>query len=379
MSASPGSTRPDPQTTFYDHAVALARRYPDIPLPREGEPYPDEDRRAVRRFDGPSDDRDGARTAQLIDDFFRTPIAQRDIARLCRMTIEYQVPIHRAPAVVAAIGRADRQQVLDLGRHLTRTSTDTDPTVLGMAILAEVGTDEDIPLIRTIGLLSDTFGPLAAEALARLPKPTANLIRLTDRVSGWGRVYLVEAVCGLDDPLAHPWLLRKPCDGDFLNGYFAEKITRAAPVHEAIAAPDADEDVVDHTGRLLSALVWSQGTGGTIIDYRHAEQVLTDYLTHTARLTPNLSRYRTIWSLARFSSGHCDFPPPDWPSLDSLRTSYWSLVTTPSWLSLLDAAANSERERDQQWASDVLQELDRHLADGGDEIATGRVSLPTES
>ncbi|MEU8301836.1 hypothetical protein AB0C04_31685 [Micromonospora sp. NPDC048909] len=43
---------------------------------------------------------------------------------------------------------------------------DASATV-GLALLATDWAEEDIPLIQTIGLLSDRFGPLAAEALRR--------------------------------------------------------------------------------------------------------------------------------------------------------------------------------------------------------------------
>ncbi|MFE3280794.1 hypothetical protein [Nocardia sp. NPDC059239] len=366
MSAFSGSARPSPKTTLYDHAVALARQYPDVPLPGDGKPYPNADERDVSQLSDERSDSDCTRTSQLIDDYFATPTQHRDIAQLHRTVSEYNVPIHRSPAIVEAIGRADPDQVRQLGRHLARTSTDPEPTVLGMAILAEVGTAEDVSLIQTIGLLSNTFGPLSAKALARLPDATTNLIWLADRAAGWGRVYLVEAICRLGDPAAEPWLLRKPCDGDYLNGYFAHKVAEAAPVHEAIAQPDADEELVDHTGRLLSTLVWSQGMSGTIWDYDHAEQVLAEYLSHVTRLAPNLSRVGSLWTLARFLDGHADFPPPDWATLESLRTRYRSLLTAPSWRSVLTAATNSGRERTSEWASYVLRELDRCATDRGE-------------
>ncbi|MEV0465129.1 hypothetical protein AB0I30_29640 [Nocardia tengchongensis] len=168
VSASTGPTGPSPDTTLHDHAAALARQHPGVPLPNEGMPYPNSDEYAVS---DESSARIEALTTQLIDDFFGTPMETREIAWLSRKAIEYGVRIHRTPAISAAIGRADPAQVRAVGRHLVRTSTAESPTVLGMAMLAEVGTGEDVSLIQTLGLLSNTFGPLAADALARLPNP----------------------------------------------------------------------------------------------------------------------------------------------------------------------------------------------------------------
>lgn len=40
---------------------------------------------------------------------------------------------------------------------------------------------------------------------------------------------------------AEPWLPRKACDDDHLDGYYAYTVACAAPIHRAIAAPDTDE------------------------------------------------------------------------------------------------------------------------------------------
>ncbi|MFB7719471.1 hypothetical protein [Nocardia sp. NPDC056100] len=276
--------------------------------------------------------------------------------------IDYDIGIALWPSIAAAIRRADPNQVRELGRHLTRTSTDQNPTVLGMALLAVVGTEDDIALIQTIGLLSNRFGLLASQALARLPDATANLIWLADRAAGWGRVYLVEAICRLGDPAAEPWLLRKPFDGDYLNGYFAYKVVCAAPVHEAIAAPDADEALIDHTGNLLSTLAWCDSMGGTLREYEHSEHALTHYLSHISLLEPNLGRYRSVWSLACFLDGRPNLAPPDWATLQPLHTGYWTLLATPAWHSVLIAALDNERAS--EWATRTLDEL-RQRPGGG--------------
>ncbi|WP_327138799.1 hypothetical protein [Nocardia sp. NBC_01327] len=362
MSASTGSAQPSSPTTFYNHALALVRRYPDVPLPRDGEPYPDADRRRNRVWSAGRSDDQGTRTSRLIDEFFSAPTEHRDIARLCREVVDYDIAIALWPSIAAAIGRADPGQARELGRHLTRTSTDQNPTVLGMALLAVAGTEDDISLMQTIGLLSDTFGLLASQALARLPEASTNLIWLADRTAGWGRVYTVCAICELADPAADPWLLRRACDGHHLNGEFAYKVACAAPVHDAIAAPDADEALIDHTGDLLSTLAWCDGMGETLREYAHSEQALTHYLSHIGALTPNLVRYQSVWALACFLDGRPNLAPLNWAALEPLRTGYWSLLATPAWHSVLTAASDNERTR--EWAIRILDELRQRLAGG---------------
>ena len=60
------------------------------------------------------------------------------------------------------------------------------------------------------------------------------LLWLAERVGGWGRVYVVEALCRRAGAEVRSWLLRRACDGDFLNGYFAGRVATAAHLHEAI-------------------------------------------------------------------------------------------------------------------------------------------------
>jgi hypothetical protein len=168
-------------------------------------------------------------------------------------------------------------------------------------LLAAVGTADDVPYIQTIGLLSCTFGPLAAHALERLPDGAGPLLWLADRVTGWGRVYVVQALCRLVDGHAdvQHWLLRRAVDGDVLNGYFAGEAARAAGLHQALSGSAVDADLVDHTGRLLDVLTSCQGMGVTLAHYPHAEEVLAAHLRHLKRLGPSPGRYCIAALLAR--------------------------------------------------------------------------------
>jgi hypothetical protein len=164
---------------------------------------------------------------------------------------------------------------------------------VGLALLAtDRQEDADISLIRTIGLLSNTFGALAAEALKR--RYTAgyeSLLWLAHRASGWGRVYVVEALCEYVTTEVRSWLLRHACDGDYLNGNFAWKLATAAHMHVAIVADEVDDELVDHTGRLLRILAGCRGMGLTLEDYPPAPMVLAAHAAHVGRQAPTPGRY----------------------------------------------------------------------------------------
>ncbi|WP_225860802.1 hypothetical protein [Streptomyces triticiradicis] len=198
-----------------------------------------------------------------------------------------------------------------------------------MALVAAVGTAEDIPLIQTIGLLPNHFGPLAAHALEGRPGGVEALLWLAERVTGWGRVYVVEALCRLDDPAARPWLLRRACDGDFLNGYFAGRVAR---LHEALADLDTDTEMVDHIGRLLFMMSDCGGMELTLAHYPRSGGVLEAQVRHVGSLSPAIERYFTIAVLTQ----HLITEPPEAAGCTAaqravLRATYLEVLYREEW------------------------------------------------
>ncbi|PZG22627.1 hypothetical protein C1I95_04900 [Micromonospora craterilacus] len=289
MTTEPGSL--GPRTGLFEHALRLHQRYPDSPLPRDGEPYPDGD--LHRRRQRPRTRKDqrlrGSDVAVILDVHFGK--ADAPPSKLADAFHDVEVPIHYNEHIAAAALRADRQRVRQTGRWLVRHSTDRCSATVGLALLATDWAEEDIPLIQTIGLLSDRFGALAAEALRRRRGGEEALLWLAQRVEGWGRVYLIEALCRGGVHASRRWLLRHACDGDFLNGYFAGKVATAAHLHEAIVGTEVDDDLVDHTGRLLKIMAGCGGMGMTLEHYPPAPVVLAAHVAHLDRQTPTVNRY----------------------------------------------------------------------------------------
>ncbi|SBT39036.1 hypothetical protein [Micromonospora auratinigra] len=293
MSETTGPDAPGPHRTLFAYALRLHRQYPHSPLPRDGKPYPDDDRHG-RQWGRKWDRRDqrlvGADVAAILDRHFSRPDAPpRDLVDAFH---DVDVPIHHNPHITAAALRADRQRVRQTGRWLVRHSTDRCAATVGLALLATDWTPEDIPLIQTIGLLSNWFGPLAAEALRRRHDGGEEALTwLAQRAAGWGRVYVIEALCAGGASAARQWLLRHACDGDYLNGYFAGQVATAAHLHAAIVADEVDDDLVDHTGHLLKIMAGCGGMGLTLEHYPPAPAVLAAHVTHLARQTPTVGRY----------------------------------------------------------------------------------------
>ncbi|WP_327416801.1 hypothetical protein [Streptomyces sp. NBC_01233] len=230
--------------------------------------------------------------------------------------------------------RAPAARARETGRWLVRHGTDTGTVGVGLALLAEVGTVDDIPRIQTIGLLSNAFGPLAARALERLPGGVDALIWLAERVTGWGRGHGVETLCGHadDHPAVRPWLLRRAADGDFLNSYFASDVAEAARLHEIIADSGDDAEVVDHTGRILHVMTYCEGMGTSLRHYPHALAVMEAHVRHLGRLGPTAERYFAAATVAHYLTKES----PAW-SDDAGATARWARARA-SYLTLVDRA-----------------------------------------
>jgi hypothetical protein len=329
VSEQTGPGTPGIRVSLYDHALRPHRLNPDTALPGDGEPYPDEEqhRRAL-----PSGDRRraGMEAAAVLDAYFARPDAQPE--ELAWAFHGAYVPIHPNEHIAAAALRADLPRVQQTGRWLVRHSPDRCSALVGLALLASHWSEDDVGLIRTIGLLSDKFAPLAAEALKRRRGGVEALLWLGDRVDGWGRVYVIEALCRAGGSTARPWLLRRACNGDFLNGYFAGQVATVAHVHEAITAADADDQVIDHTGRLLKAMARAGGMGMTWKDYPPVRPVLEAHAGHLARQAPAIARYID----AALIADHLDQAPPANAGLapqdrDHLLNQYLSVLRSSEW------------------------------------------------
>lgn len=280
-----------PGPSLFRHALRLHRRYPDSPLPDDGKPYPDEERHRLRPRPRTGKDprRWGIDAALVLDRYFDE--AETPPSELVDAFCDVHVPIHRNDHIVAAACRADPSRVRLTGRWLVRHSTDRCSVTIGLALLATEWGKTDVPLIQTIGLLSDTFGALAAEALKARQGGVEALLWLARRVGGWGRFYLVDELSRYSNPAVRQWLLRHACDEDIVSGYFAGTVATKAHLHEAITGAEVDDDLVDHTGRLLKIMTICEGMGATLGQYPPAAIVLAAHAGHLSRQAPTASRY----------------------------------------------------------------------------------------
>ncbi|MFI2362639.1 hypothetical protein [Promicromonospora sp. NPDC019610] len=284
------------RSSLFEHAVRLRDDNPDVPLPRDGYPFPDDEAHHTRKVDRPKDPLlRGAAAADILSEFLSDPHDDLDLVESVFHGVD--VPIHQDDHLRSVALRADPELVRRIGRWLVEHARDRCAVTIGMFLLAARPSANDIEIVRTIGLLSDRFAPLAVWFLRRVRDGGESLLWLAERSSGWGRVYYVEALCEYSGGY-RDWLLRHACDGEFLNAYFAGKVALAASLHEAIIRPVVDDELIDHTGRLLSAMAEASGMGLDLSRYPPALIVLAEYARHLAFQEPVGDRVRVAITLA---------------------------------------------------------------------------------
>ncbi|WP_127501986.1 hypothetical protein [Actinoplanes solisilvae] len=357
MSETPEPGLLGPPTTLFDHALRLRREHPDEPLPRDGYPFPDEERHRSRTRPTADDPRRaGADVAAVLDRHFGRSDSQP--SELADAFHDLYVPIHRNEHIAAAALRANRKRVRRTGRWLVRHSTDRCAATVGLALLAADWDERDISLIQVIGLLSNHFGPLAADALQRRRGGEEALQWLAERVAGWGRVYVIEALCRRGVHSSRSWLLRHACDGDYLNGYFAGQVATAAHLHAAITGPDVDDELIDHTGLLLSTMADCGGMGRTLQHYPPAPTVLAAHAAYLFRQTPTWNRYVVAATLA----DHLAAKPANRSGCtaeerDDVVRQYLAALEQPDWVAVARAGLDPAGEFGVWFAGNVAARL----------------------
>jgi hypothetical protein len=334
--------------SIYQHALRLPQVHGAAPHAEQGNPLPDEVRYREsmgsrgRRHDGPSE-------VQCLEEYLSGPLSERRLRQLADALVEVEVNRSGREWIVGFAGRSDPVLLRRAGRWLVRNAHDRVPVTVGLALLVETAVAGDAQLLRTIGLL-EPFRSLAGVALERLPDGVGHLMWLADHTYGWGRP-VGRLIDHVEDLRVREWLLRRADNGDELGGYVAALLVEQARVDVAIADPQADPEVVDHTGRVLFSLARCLGMGPTLADLPVARRMLADYLERVAALPQTVERLQDLSMLLIFlynetGDDQCLAIPWEPGELEGMRAKYEGVLRRPGWRALarrqLDGLAEDE-------------------------------------
>ncbi|GAA2675852.1 hypothetical protein LV78_000973 [Actinosynnema pretiosum] len=317
----------------------LHRAAPDGPLPEVLTNPPPERRRWV---DGEDKAQERA-IVRVLDAHFADP--DRDPAALARAARGLTFPLHGRKSISAAARRAGADRAHRTGLWLVRHGTAPAEVMAGLTLLVAwldlsaplvpraVPGEADAELVRVLAL-DDSCVVAALSVLRGLPD---HLLWVAERSRGWERVLAVEEICRSAAGELRHWLLRHACDGDYLNHYFVRKVAERADLEGAMARPDADDALVDHTGVLLVFLAESGPSAIVLHDYEPARRVLAAHAAHLSRQRPTWTRYRrTLLLLRMLLADDAEFPTA------TDRAAYAAVLDRDDWRAVARAGAAAE-------------------------------------
>lgn len=293
----------DHTPSLFEHASRLHESTPDRPLPEGGLPYPEGVTAHERCDHSIPPARHRAALLATLEGFFtgpdRSPRALHDaIAALPAPPYPLDSLALDGPPWPA------HDRARETGLWLIRHATDGLAARIGLCLLSGRALPEDIPLIRTLGLLRG-FGTPAVAVLEGIPGGASAIVWLARRSSGRPRTDAVAALCRLRDPAGLPWLLRHATDDRGMVGSYARQVAEAVCLADVLEGDHLDDEVVVSAGRLLQALLSSQDYTLQLHEYGDACRAFTGFAVQAGRAAPALDLLAAAVTLAEdLRTGH---------------------------------------------------------------------------
>jgi hypothetical protein len=191
--------------------------------------------------------------------------------------------------------RAER--IHALGLVFASEAPARDAVKFGMALLGTVQGPDDRELLTTLGL-HEEFTLFAAVALANQSDDAElALWELAKRVSGWGRIHLVERLAQARRPEIRAWLIRDGFRNSIMDEYLAYTCAMAGELHSALAAPVADPELLRGAAGIFAALARG-GPAEDLSDYRHASKAIAAWLDHIVNVPRDLEQLEALDALS---------------------------------------------------------------------------------
>ncbi|MFD7324443.1 hypothetical protein ACFV9D_25675 [Streptomyces sp. NPDC059875] len=333
-----------PRPSLYDYALRLHGAEPDGRLPEGGYPLPDQPQRPRRR--SPLDREE---VFKALADALTTYVTDPDTGRAADAVHAYLHELgvrHRhVLRVVRVLPLADEAAARALGRRLTRTGASAEAVSVGLGLLARLGEPEDVPYLRTLGLLRDFMGT-AVQALTPLDRPTAALVWLAVRVNDRELRPLVDALTVHDDESARARLVAIPRHPRAVGPETARMIAEAVRLADVLREDPVDADILATAARLLSRMTSQRDYRPEILSYEQAVTAYEAVVVRASLLAPTLDHCATLLSLALdlHSGPSCLLP---WPPgrREALLDTLESVLHAPAWAAMADREPDDPDER----------------------------------
>lgn len=291
MSGEDERTALHPGLSLYEQALRLDRADPGGP-PRTTVRAPAADREQRPRLPW-RESRDAAR--DVLESVLTEPDSARAAKETARRLRDLRVRTGHIHAAVREMTVPDVARARALARHLTRTGTTAYAVGTGIALLTRFGEADDVPCLKTLGLLPG-FTAAAIGALDRIDAPAAALLWLDRRQRKEQLRPLIDALMAGDDEAARNRLLDLPMSP--VGPTTARRIAQSVRLPDLLRRTPDDPEILAQSARLLALMTSLRNYEPEIRNYPDAVAVHDAVVARASCLTPSLDHYATLLSLA---------------------------------------------------------------------------------
>ena len=184
-------------------------------------------------------------------------------------------------------------------RHLLFYAREKEEVKLALSLLEIVWNEKDEEVRQAVRELaaSDEFTLFATFAVSNWENKNEELFRMAQKVHGWGRIHAVEQLKPTTEEIRR-WLLREGVDNDVMPEYSALTVAEKIDLLKVVQAADRNSEDFIAAGRILAALIESDGGPVLGIEAYEQEEVLVRAYIDKARLAmPNEEIYRVLQTI----------------------------------------------------------------------------------
>ena len=252
-------------------------------------------------------------------------------------------------------------KLYELVHWLVLNSPDREVIKFSLAILGRFNTPqtelfllfgmhEEFTLYSAVALQNTLSSPIDAENA---------LFTLAKRVTGWGRIHLVERLAKNPSQEVKNWLLREGYKNSVMYEYLAYTCATAGDLQTALAQPSVDIALLVATGEMIEALIMG-GPAEDMHDYEAGANVCLCYLAQLAQhqLT-DINTLRILQIMQDFVVNQIDDSYPNWNDdiKAKLKTTITDLIQQEHWLPLVKESLQTNDQSLFWVATDVYTRL----------------------
>ena len=235
---------------------------------------------------------------------------------------------------------------------LAINSPDREIIKFSIAILGSF-TTEQTELFMLFGMHNEfsLYSAIALENTLSSENDIENtLMKLAQKVDGWGRIQIVERLTNYPlSSASKDWLLRAGYQNSIMNEYLAYTCAVAGELDKVLEQESIDNELISSIGEILEALI-NGGPAEDIYCYDVAAQVCANYLTHLLK-QPNLvdlNILRAVKLIHNFVAEEVDENTPNWHEQikDEIIEKANQFIQQDKWLELIEEnlTANNENQ-----------------------------------